>query len=153
MEIVVDRKWKKDTYTIGIMYINGERFSETIEDKDRGLLNSMSEAEIKAKKIPGLTAFPRGTFEVKLTYSPKFGKRTWGIKYGGRVPEIIGPKCFLGLRIHPANGAEDVQGCIGVGRNTIKGKVTQSTETYYKLMDNYIMPAVKKGEKIKLVVK
>lgn len=50
MEIVVNRRWKKDTYTIGEMFINGVKFSETCEDKDRGLTDQMSLAEIKSKK-------------------------------------------------------------------------------------------------------
>lgn len=50
MEIKVDRKWKKEKYTIGRLYINGEFICNTIEDTDRGLTQSMSEEEIKSKK-------------------------------------------------------------------------------------------------------
>ena len=50
MEIKVDRKWKKEKYTIGRLYIDGEFICNTIEDTDRGLTQSMSEEEIKSKK-------------------------------------------------------------------------------------------------------
>ena len=153
MKILVDRKWKKDTYTIGIVSINGIRFSESIEDKDRGLSNTMSEGYINSKKIYGKTAIPVGTYEVKLTYSPKFASRVWGKKYGGKVPQIMNVKGFSGVRIHPLNKAEDSLGCIGMGKNSQVGIITQATEYYYKLIDQYILPDTKKGEKIEIIIR
>ena len=152
MKILVERKWKKETYTISTVCINGVRFSEAVEDKDRGLNSTMSEAYINSRKVYGKTAIPTGTYEIKLTYSPKFNSTAWGKKYEGKVPQIMNVKGFSGIRIHPLNTAEQSFGCIGCGRNTIKGKVTQATEYYYKLMDNYIIPAIKKGEKITITI-
>ncbi len=153
MNITIDRKYKKETYTIGIMYINGKRFSETMEDKDRGLNDSMPESEIKLKKVYGRTAIPSGTYKLKMSYSSKFATRPWGKKYKGKVIEISNVKGFSGVRIHPLNTAEDSLGCIGVGRNLEKGKIVNSTEYYYKLLDNYIIPALNKGESISLNIK
>ncbi len=153
MELLLNRKWKKDSYTIGILYAEGERFSETVEDKDRGLKDSMSEAEIRTKKKYGITAIPTGTYEIKLSISPKFRTRVWGKKYNGLVPEITGVKGFLGVRIHPANRAEELLGCVAPGENKIKGGVINSVNTYYKLMDKYIMPAYNKGEKMTITIK
>lgn len=153
MELLLDRKWKKDTYTIGIMYVNGQRFSETVEDKDRGLNDKMPLAEIKAKKVYGKTAIPTGTYDIQMTYSPKFAGKAFGRRYAGKVPQMMNVKGYEGVRIHPFNTAEDSYGCVAVGKNSIKGQVTQSTAYYYKLMDNYIMPAIKRGEKITLTIK
>jgi len=153
MKLLLDRKYKKDTYTIGILYIDGIRFSETIEDADRGLSDSMPEAEIKKLKKYGVTAIPTGTYEVKLTYSPKYATRTIGKKYGGKVPQVMNVKGYQGIRIHPGNTAEDSLGCILPGKNLEKGKVLQSTATYYNLMDKYLVPATKKGEKITITIK
>ena len=153
MNILVDRKYKKDTYTIGIMYINGVRFSETLEDRDRGLKDSMTEAEVKLKKIYGKTAIPSGTYEIQMTYSAKFASRAWAKKYSGQVPQIMNVKGFSGIRIHPGNTAEDSLGCLFVGKNSEKGKVTQSTAYFYKLLDNYILPAVKRKEKVYITLK
>lgn len=152
MEFLLDRKWKKETYTIGRLYINNVYFSDTIEDKDRGLTASMSSAEITLKKVYGETAIPSGVYELKMTYSPKFATKVWGRKYKGKVPELLYVKGFSGVRIHPGNTATDTLGCILVGRNTEKGKVTQSTNYYYKLLDNYILPATQRGEKITLTI-
>ena len=84
MKLLVKRTWKKDTYTIGILYINGVRFSETMEDMDRGLNDKMSVEEIKKKKVYGETAIPTGTYEIDMnTVSPKFKTRIWGQRYNG----------------------------------------------------------------------
>lgn len=152
MRILIERRYKQNSYTIGVMYINGIRFSETLEDKDRGLKSTMSESEIKLRKIYSQTAIPTGTYEIKMTHSPKFAIRPWGKKYNGMVPEILNVKGFSGVRIHPGNTPEDSLGCIFPGRNLEKGKVLKSTEYYYKLLDNYIVPATKRKEKIELVV-
>ena len=153
MNIVIDRKWKKDAYTIGNLYINGVLFSNTLENKDRGLTSSMTLEEISKKRIYGQTAIPSGTYEVKMTYSNRFHSRAWGKKYDGKAPELINEKGFGGVRIHPGNKAADTLGCILVGKNSIKGMVTNSQAYYYKLLDDYIVPAVKKGEKITLTIK
>lgn len=153
MDILVDRKWKKDTYTIGKCFINGNAFSDTVEDKDRGLVNAMPLDEIKSKKVYSKTAIPTGTYEVKLTYSPKFAKNVWGRKYKGLVPQIMNVPAYEGVRIHPFNTAEESLGCIAVGKNSVKGKVLEATKYYYRLMDDYILPAIKKREKITLTIK
>lgn len=153
MQLTLERKWKKDAYTIGKLYVNGEFFSNTLEDKDRGLTSSMTLEEINKKKIYGQTAIPSGTYEVKMTYSNRFNSRVWGKKYGGKVPELLNVKGFGGVRIHPFNRASESLGCIAVGKNSITGAVTNSTQYYYKLLDNFIIPAIKKREKITLTIK
>lgn len=153
MEILVDRKWKKDKYTIGNVYINGIFFSNTMEDPDRGLTQKMTLEEIRKKKIYGETAIPSGEYDIKLTYSTKFASRAWGKKYSGKVPEITNVKGYSGVRIHPLNSAADSLGCIGFGKNDKVGWISNSTNYYYNFMDKYLLPALKKGERVKLTIK
>ena len=54
MKLLLERKWKKDTYTIGKLYIDNEFFCNTLEDKDRGLVSTMSLTEINKIKKPGV---------------------------------------------------------------------------------------------------
>lgn len=152
MELKLVRKWKKNDYTVGQFFINGVKFSESIEDKDRGLTNNMSEQEVSSKKIKGVTAIPTGKYEIKLTWSNRFHGRAWCRKYDGKCPQIMNVKGFQGIRIHPLNTAQDSLGCIGLGENKQVGRVINSTAYFYKLMDNYIMPAVKRGEKISISI-
>lgn len=153
MNIVVDRKWKKEGYTIGNIYINGIFFGNSLEDRDRGLDSNMPLAEIQRKKVYGQTAIPAGTYQVKMTYSNRFATKSWGRKYNGKVPELLNVKGFDGVRIHPGNTAKDTLGCILIGKNTAKGTVTQSIEYYFKLLDYYILPAIKKNEKLYINLK
>ena len=153
MELLVNRRWKKDTYTIGELFINGKKFSETCEDKDRGLKDSMPLSEIKAKKIYSKTAIPTGTYDIQMTYSPKFASRSFARKYQGKVIQIMNVKGYEGVRIHPFNTAEESYGCIAPGRNLQKGKVLESTVHYIRLVDDYVLPALKRGEKVTLTIK
>lgn len=97
MELLLKRIARKETYTIGHLYLNGEYFCDTLEDKDRGLDNDkMSIAEIKAIKVPRETAIPTGKYEVSITYSPRFKRM---------MPLLSGVKGFSGVRIHTGNYA------------------------------------------------
>ena len=153
MKIKVNRRWKKEAYTIGDLYCNGIRLFNTMEDKDRDINSSMPVGIINQKKVYGKTAIPTGTYTVVLSYSPKFANKTWSKKYGGLVPEIKDVKGFSGIRIHPGNTALDVEGCIAVGENKAVGKVLNSTKCYYELMDKYLVPAWSAKEEITITIK
>lgn len=124
MKLKLVRKYRKETYTIGKLYVDGVYFCDTIEDKDRGLDDAMGLAEIMVKKRYGETAIPYGTYKVEITYSPKY-KRL--------MPEVKNVKGFSGIRIHSGNTAKDTLGCLIIGRNTQVGMVTESRKTYNKL--------------------
>ena len=138
MKIQVQRLYKKDTYTIGTMFIDGKYFCDTLEDKDRGLNSSMSESQIKGVKVYGETAIPMGTYKIDMnTISPKFSKYPFYQEVcKGKIPRLIGVKGFNGILIHVADGykgASLVQGCIGIGKNKIKGGLLEGKETFKKL--------------------
>lgn len=151
--LMTDRAWKKPAYTIGRFFANGKRLFESLEDPDRGLTKDMPLEEIRKKKVYGETAIPSGTYDVILSVSEKFKKKSWAKKYDGLVPEIVGVPGYSGVRIHPANEAKELLGCIAPGENKAVGKVLNSQKRYFELMDNYLMPAHKNGEKMKIIVK
>lgn len=153
MELIVKRIAFKDDYTIGKLYINGQYFSDVLEDCDRGLTQDMPSEEIKAKKIYGKTAIPKGTYKVDMnTVSPKFKDRSWAKPYGGKLPRLINIPNYEGVLIHVGNTANDTSGCLLVGRNTVKGRVTESTHTFAKLMTEFLLPAKVKGEAITITI-
>lgn len=151
MKLKVWRKWPKTGYCIGIFYVSGARLSNSLEDEDRGLDQKMPTGKINQLKIKGKTAIPKGTYRVVLSVSPKFSTRAWAKKYKGLVPELLNVKGYSGVRIHPANSASEVEGCIAPGDNTVVGKVTNSTKRYYELMDK-LVPAWEKGEEITIEI-
>ena len=135
MQLVLERKWKKSNYTIGILSIDGKRFCETLEDVDRNLNSSMSVEQIKAIKKSNETAIPTGTYEVTLDiFSPKFGNKSFYKKTcNGKLPRILNVKDFDGVLIHCGNTNIDKSECVFVERNLKKGKVLKSQETFEKL--------------------
>ena len=153
LELLLDRKYKKETYTIGNLYVDGEWFCNALEDKDRGLKSSMSLEEIKETKVYGETAIPTGRYEVRMDIvSPKYnGVKWYKDNFGGRMPRLESVKGFSGILIHSGNTALDSNGCILVGMNKAKGKVLDSRATFQKLW-KVLEQARKAGKKIYLTV-
>ena len=154
MELIVDRKWKKQSYTISNLTIDGKWFCNVLEDTDRGLDDSMSVTEIKKLKKPSITAIPRGTYEVTLdVVSPKYSTNAFYKQVcNGKVPRLLNVKGFEGILIHAGNTSEDSAGCLLVGVNKVKGQVLNSRETFkelYKLLKD----KHDKGEKITIKVR
>lgn len=136
MKLKLDRKYKLPEYTIGKLYIDGEYFCDTLEDTDRGLSSDMPFQEIIKRKIQGKTAVPTGDYKVNMnTVSPRFKDRTWAKPYQGKLPRLIDTIGFEGVLIHVGNTPDDTSGCILVGKNTIKGKLTNSTAVFRELME------------------
>lgn len=156
MELKLVRKYCKDEYTIGQLFVieNGKAIwvADTLEDKVRDYNKDGDLLDEGEEKVYSQTAIPYGKYEVKMTISPKFKNRYWAAIYGGIVPLIDNVKHFTGIRFHPAKTAADLSGCVGVGRNTLKGQLTQSTDMYFNLMDNYLIPAMNRNETITLEI-
>lgn len=143
MKITIDRKYKKSTYTISNMYIDGKWFCNTVEDTDRDLSNTMSLSYIRKVKDVNkngktddcVTAIPRGTYKVTLdVVSPKFSKKPYYKKFcNGKVPRLLNVPGFDGILIHCGSSAKSSAGCIIVGYNKVKGGVTQSEEVFEAL--------------------
>ena len=152
MEISLYRTWKKDTYTIGRMFINGHFFCNTIEDKDRDLYQGMSEDEIDRIKVYGETAIPYGRYRVSMKRkSPKFSQKKQYAKCGGYVPYLMNVPGFSGILIHIGNWATDSAGCILVGENKVKGGVVNSTVWFWRLYD-ILKAADDAGEEIWITI-
>lgn len=91
--------------TPGKLYVDDVFECDTLEDvvRDDGV------------KIWGQTAIPYGTYEVDITYSPRFKQM---------LPILLNVPNFTGIRIHPGNDVDDTEGCILTGvasGNTIMG--------------------------------
>jgi len=113
MKLTVVRTYYKDKYTIGNFYIENDFFSNTLEDTYRDV------------KIMHETCIPEGIYKVVLTFSNRFQKV---------IPQILGVPNFEGIRIHSGNTEKDTSGCILVGKNDVRGMVTNSRKYYTELM-------------------
>ena len=146
MELKVRRIARKKEYTIGVLTVDGIYVCDTLEDRDR--------LHFGEKKVKGKTAIPAGRYEVKLnSYSPRFGgKEPYKTLGNGCVPLIAGVPGFSGVRIHIGNSAEDTEGCLLVGRNTVVARVMESRATYTRLWNRWLGPAKQRGEKVWMTI-
>lgn len=135
MQLKLNRIFKTNTFTIGELYINEKYVTDTLEDRVRP----------EGEKVYGKTAIPEGTYEVKLTHSPRFKKI---------LPEILNVPNFSGIRIHTGNSSKDTEGCILVG--TWDGEkedwVGSSKIAFDKLM-TLLEEATNNKEKVTITVK
>ena len=144
MEIVVTRNWKKETYTIGRLYVNGSFFCNTLEDKVRDLK--------KEKKVQGETAIPAGRYDVTMNViSPKYSKKKAYDWCEGRLPRLLNVPQFDGILIHAGNSAKDSEGCILVGENKVKGGLVNSQKCLKQLWE-VLDVAYRRGEEIHIVI-
>lgn len=135
MKILVERRYKKGTYTIGLMYVNGVFFCNTLEDTDRGLKQTDHPDLIRMRKVYGETAIPTGTYNVRMDIvSQKYKQVAWYNNLcKGRMPRLEKVPGFEGILIHPGTTALDTLGCILVGENKAKGKLFNSRATFQRL--------------------
>ena len=135
MELTLNRIFLGSSATIGELLINDKHLCDTLEDRVRP----------EGEKVYGKTAIPEGTYEVKLTHSPRFKKI---------LPEILNVPNFSGIRIHTGNSSKDTEGCIIVG--TWDGEkedwVGSSKIAFDKLM-SLLEKATNNKEKVTLTVK
>ena len=147
MKLTVKRTALRSSYTLGELYIDGQFFCSTLEEKDRGLTQNMSVEQIKSMKVPGETAIPKGTYRVTLdVVSPKFSKYPFYMQTcGGKLPRLIDVKGYEGVLIHVADGPKRdslLQGCIGIGNLSAEEYLMNGkkvfVELYNKLKGNNI---------------
>lgn len=135
MNLRLVRRFKGETYTIGSLSVNGEKFCDTLEDRVRDLAGGEA-------KVPGKTAIPEGRYKVIVNRSPKFGRD---------LPRLLDVPQFEGVLIHRGNTDKDSSGCILVGENKVKGKVINSTPYEEKLVA-LCKAALAEGETIEIEV-
>lgn len=157
LRLILERTALKKRYTIGHLYVmqSGKKVyvCDTIEDTVRDI-NKNGIFDKKEKKIPKLTAIPYGTYRIGWSYSPKFGvtKFLEAAKYEHTMPWVRNVPHFEGILIHCGSSEKSSAGCLIVGYNKVVGRVVDSQKAFYHLMDNYLWPARKRGQKIYITI-
>jgi hypothetical protein len=128
-----------ETRTVGQLYINGELFCFTLEDKVREVPGQ----PVEKWKVQDETAIPTGTYNVVLERSPKFGPDTITLQ---------GVPGFKYIRMHSGNTEDHTEGCLIVGYKlnddgTIKFGTTKSALADLKAI---VKRAIESNEKVTL---
>lgn len=117
IELKLERRNLQEGYTEGVLFVDGEYFCDTLEDKVRDLPEE--------KKVMHETAIPAGTYKVIVNQSPKFKRE---------LPRLLDAPFFEGILIHRGNYPKDTSGCILVGEKRGKdGVIINSTPYELKL--------------------
>lgn len=116
MKLELKRRWLTEASTVGELYVDGRRECFILEDRYR---------PPPEPKVPGATCIPCGTYEVRVTYSPRFGKD---------MPLLLDVPGFMGVRIHPGNSAADTEGCLLPGIVRHGEAVRESRIAYIHLL-------------------
>ena len=141
MKLKLERKYFKDTYTIGNLYVDGSFFSNTLEDKNRDV-NKNGKFDNGEAKVYGETCIPFGTYRIVVNMSPKFKRE---------LPRLLDVPSFEGTLIHRGNTAKDSAGCILVGENKAVGKVLNSTP-YEERLVKMMKEAIAREEEITIEI-
>lgn len=132
MELKLERIFCGGQYTIGKLYIDDKYFADTLEDVVRN----------PDVKIHGQTAIQFGKYKIIMNMSNRFKKR---------MPLLLDVPGFKGVRIHAGNFAKDTEGCVLVGKNTIKGQLTNSS-LWTSMLYSKINTAIDNGEEISIEI-
>lgn len=127
---MIQLKLVRDTFTdnctLGKMYVNGTYFCETLEDKDRGLNQSLTIEENVRLKVKGETCIPYGKYKGIVNVSPA-KKRA--------LPRLLDVPAFQGILIHRGNNKSATLGCLLVGSTRAVGFIGNTIATELKLVD------------------
>ena len=141
MNLYLYRKIKKVTYTIGKLYICGEFQCNTLEDPVRELIDLNDDGDFNDPdegKIYGDTAIPAGKYRIKMQFSPTFQRM---------MPYLQDVPGFTYIMLHNLSDVSQTKGCIGVGENTIQGRLVNS-RAWSDLLNAKITVAESNGEDV-----
>ena len=112
MKLKLIREPSTETTTIGSLYIDDVFECYTLEDM------------VRDTKIKYKTAIPFGTYQVVITWSPRFKRQ---------MPLLVNVPGFDGIRIHPGNTHENTAGCLLVGDEVVGEALLDSKTAFDRL--------------------
>lgn len=148
MELKLVRQEFTSTATMGVLYCNGLKVADTLEDTYRQLPetcpNTPKGVFCKCpEKVYGKTCIPKGRYKVEYRYSPKFGKE---------YPALVDVPHFLGILIHAGATAEHTEGCILVGDRVPGHEQLKNQFNVCSRVKKLVRDAVKSGSEVWITI-
>lgn len=141
-ELLLQRRYFNEKYTIGKLSVDEEPFCDTLEDKVRDYNKDGDLLDEGETKIYGETAIPYGRYKVVVTYSQKLKRN---------LPLLVSVPHFKGIRIHAANWPTELGGCIAPGENKVKGGVVNSRH-YERQLTTWLKMWQDAGEEVWITI-
>lgn len=155
MNIRIERKTRKNTYTVGKVSIDGKYYCDSLEDTDRGATQVMPFISTGGNKgywvkpdgthidkVPGKTAIPTGLYDACIYFWPK---------YKCYVVQLLRVPGFTGILMHNGMTADHTEGCPLLGKNNIVGRL-DGNRIYMDAVAARGMAAEKMGERVTVEV-
>jgi|TARA_R110000851_G_scaffold55486_3_gene130157 hypothetical protein len=125
MEILLKRYKNSDDTTLGLIFIDGVFYGHTLEDA------------VRANKIKGVTAIPKGRYQIKYrkVMSPKTEQYRNKFKFFTYHLELQDVPNYKYVYLHIGNKHQDTEGCILLGSGVSSNSLINSTDaftTFYK---------------------
>jgi len=142
MELQLKRETFTEQSTIGTLTIDGVFECFILEDRDRGLNDTLTLEQISKVKVYGKTCIPYGRYEIDWTMSARFKVF---------MPILLNVKGYAGIRIHKGNTEIDSLGCLLCGTRKKSNMITESTlatKNLYAKIEN----AKKQGQRIFITI-
>jgi len=98
---------------------------------------------VRPDKVYGKTAIPEGTYEVLITWSPRFKRQ---------LPLLVNVPNYQGVRIHPGNTPDHTEGCLLPGTTRAADSVGESRKAFDKLFAK-IEAARGRGEEVRIEIR
>ena len=118
-----------DPATIGVLYIDGVRECDTLEDAWKD-----NQARV--------SCIPAGAYRVGWVKSPRLKRHTM---------RIHGVPGRAGVLIHAGNDVDDVVGCIMLGKRLGRETLTESRKAV-KRVEEKVCAAIKRGEVVEIEI-
>lgn len=144
LELKLIRQEFSQNATMGVLYCDGLRIADTLEDAQRKLPETCPNTPrgIACKcpeKVYGETCIPAGRYKVIYRYSPKFGKE---------YPALEDVPHFLGILIHAGANAGHTEGCILVGDRIPGRERLQNQFNVSERVKKLVREAIKAGREV-----
>lgn len=149
LELVLNRIKFNDKRTIGELFANGKKLSDTLEDTLRELPEKCPETSkfkpcVCSEKVYGETCIPAGRYRVRYLYSNKFKRK---------YPCLQGVPHFLGILIHAGSNENHTEGCILVGTLAQDGQHLIDTFAARERVCRVVEDAEKSGLEVWITIK
>lgn len=149
LELVLNRTKFNDKRTIGELFANGRKLSDTLEDTLRELPKKCPETSkfkpcVCPEKVYGQTCIPAGRYRVRYLYSNRFKRK---------YPCLQNVPHFLGILIHAGSNENHTEGCILVGTLAQDGQHLTDTFAARERVCKIVEDAEKSGLEVWITIK